>query len=571
MRQHNETRLLRFPAMIAKYVTFVVDAAVIVVSLVACQSENDLPNIQVGDEIEFAATLRNTVGVTRAQEGSPVKLDSVYIERTPFDMPFFIELCSKKDGTDVHEIGKYEVPSGNQGQLKPMAPNKPLTWQTLDEKHTFYSWNLPWDKDYAPEMAKDAYVEAGKPIKIEFRDSENTTGYNENKNNAYLEHFIGTKTKSYNYKTYGKYVDMTFQHLVSKIKINEFKLINSDGSIQKHLQANITFINMPKEATFYPHPSENPPSDVDKWASIDDRPRVDKPWTQEADEGVTFYIDNKPNDASNVFYVCPEIDFSEIDYQIKLLTDGYQYKDTYYGTFDDVIFERIPNSAYDKGEDMDSKILHAGEEMTLNIVLIPGIGPGLSLVISPWSTEKPTDAVYHPYPGIFSDAEINDFIRSFAEQNRDSYENDPDFPERFFDLYGEKRINEKGEIEKVFPLYDNFLNATNYNNIFPIPRGYVLDGQGHTVSMRTNSGTYGWSAYYNIGYCRDIYLTDLNGENSIYIDSEYHVWITDPDTGEFVWTENQLTPLTGNNKGYDIDAKTGKVLQTTYFNNNIPN
>lgn len=571
MKQHNESILFVLSSRIVKHFTFIACLAVMVVSFIACQTEDELPRMQVGDKIEFGAMVRNNMLVTRA-------LDSVYITHSPFNMDFFIELCCDNEPSEDNHFGTYVVPSGFDGRLDAKQGTNALKWVDLVSPHTFYSWNVPWREDYKPKprtKAGDSDNIGDLPvdtIQVQFHGSAGKTEYYEYINDAILENFVGAKTVPYTYNKHGKYVDMTFHHLVSKIVIKSFILIETDGSIQEDLRAKMTFINMPTQATFYPHPKAGVPEREagDKTPKYD-RPRVDKPWVQYPDEGLTYYIANEAIRDGDVFYVCPEIDFRTIDYQIKLVDvrGNYAGRDVYYGTFDNVLFEREPGTDYDNVDGEDYYTLHAGEEMALNIVLIPGIGPGLSIVISKWSTDESNDATYHPYQGVYSDAEVNDLINSFANQKSYNDDEAQALANMLFEMYGEEVYNEKTEKwEKVFRLYDNVASGSN---IFPVPPGYILDGQGHTISLKTNSGTYGWGAYYNIGYCRNIYLTDPNGNNTIYIDSDGYVYIEDTTTGEFVKTTHQLTPLTGNNKGYDINAQTGEVKQTLYYNNNITN
>ena len=521
--------------------------------LVSCLSDKEGgPMLTAGDEVGFVGYVSDKSDVrTRDLVTKDIAYD-------PFSMDFYIQLCCYNDKNNltnpVHtEFGTYVVPNGYEGRLASKDSDNPLSWYDLNLYHTFYAWNLPWESDYEPNDE-----DLAKGIDIVFENSSEDSGFDEHRNNAKYEHFIGAKSaEPYSYKQHGKYVDLTFHHLVSRIRIGSCILIQPTGSIQEQIQADITFVGMPTEATFYPHPEDG------------GRPRV-VPKEANPDNGVTYFI-HKAATAKDVFYICPEVDFSKVDFQIKVKDEEYEKLDTYYGTFDDVIFKRDPGVDYDSENDDDSRILHAGEQMTLNIVLIPGIGPGLSILISEWSTDDPTDSQYHTYPGIYSDAEVKEMHDYFAGQR--TYGDDDKNVERLFDMYGqEKDIDGDGVPEKVFVLYDNVDISNGSNaNIFPVPDGYVVDGMGHTITLKSNRGSNGdfgyTQTYFNVGPVRDVWLTD--GTNTIYIDRDGYVWIYDAEKQDYVITDNKLEPLDGDYKSYDISCETGKVHKSTYYNNNI--
>ena len=529
-----------------------------VLSLAACSIPADSLRRGAADEpIEFGAYV---------SEGKVVRtrvLDSVYIASDPFNMPFYIQLCA--DG-GVTELGTYQVMSGYEGRLAPTdGKNKALMWHDLSSDHTFYAWNMCIQRGDNGDGAADAdnnttptenEIKNGIPIK--FLNSSEEDGYVENNNNVIYENFIGARSETVSYDKHGKYVDLTFHHLVSKINIASFVLIEPGGAIQRHLKADVTFVGMPTEAVFYPHPADG------------GRPRVE-PKEPSMDNGVTYYIYNEPKTGkleSNVFYICPEADFSKIDFKVQLNNEEYKDYNTYYGTFDDVVFKRNPGDDYDnpKAEDGsyvdDSKILHAGEMMTLNITLIPGIGPGLAVTIDKWSTDNMRESQYHSQPGIYSDAEVKEIIDIFYNQTQYDEASIKDTLDRLFEMYG--YTGEDGK--KYFPLYEDVA----YNsNIFPVWRDYIIDGMGHTITLKTNPNNTGYvqGPYFNVGPVRDVWLTD--GTNTIYIDKEGYVWTFNKEANEYKRTENHLDELTGNEKSYDISCKDGKVHNSTYYNNSI--
>ena len=571
------------------YIVFLL--ASIVVSVVSC-SDEDLPGGSgpyAGRGIPFGASIVEdrgvaTRGLTRGNPG----LDSIYVAFDPWNQDFYIQLNTEEEnGAPLTEYGVYHVPSAYEGRLDAVDASNTLNWKNLDRKHTFYAWTVPWmktnpaafideaasvaDEAETPERAEpELYTPSEDTIPVFFYNSSEEYGFLLNKNNAVYEGFIGAKTGSYTYNEHGKYVDLTFHHLVSKIRIESLILIQPNGSVQKDLQADMTFIGMPIKATFYPHPKPGDGSG----APDGSRPYVGRPYIESPDTGVTYYINNRAN-SKDIFYICPEVDFSNIDYQIKINTKGYETLQTYYGTFDDVVFERNTGWGYDKGPDekgdtIDRKILHAGEEMSLNIVLIPGVGPGLKVIIQDWSTEKPVESQYHSHPGFYSDAELQELMDVLYNINSSSYDNPPAELELLFEMYG---YTENGK--KYFPLYENLTprKGNNVSNIFPIPPGYIIDGMGHTVTLKTNEGDYwgeGRSKYFNVGgLCRDIYFSDENGENTIYIDSDGYIWITGED-GQLVPTSNHLPdPMPDNVKGFDISCKSGSIRPTGYYNDNI--
>ena len=494
-------------------------------------------------------------------------IDSTYIAYEPFSMPFFIQMCTTdENGNEVKTVSTYAVTSGYEGRLDAMYADKALEWKTLNQDHVFYAWNTEyWEKTEGTGVSTGEGTEpddngqeeisgSADPVEIVFHNSpEGVDGYDKYTNNSIYENFIGAKSESYKYSERGKYVELKFYHLVSKIKIGSFILIEPGGAIQKDLQAEMTFIGIPTAATFYPHPQD------------DGHPVVKVEQEVDPDDGLTFFIGNKAT-VNDVFYICPEVNFSEIDYKITLNATNYQYRGTYYGTFQNVEFVRNHGTDYDGVNDQTT--LHAGEMMTLNITLIPGIGPGLKLIIDNWSTESYNESRYQPYPGLYTASELMELIDYFASQkiyfpSENGWEAVEAQLQRFLELYG-KTIDD----QKWFLIYDNI---TIDSNIFPIPYGFMLNGYGHTVFMKTNSsgGIHNGHPYYNIGPARDIYLSDPNGNNTIYIDAEGFIWVTDETTGELIKTENQLTDLVGNEKSYDIDSKTGAIRKSNYYNNNI--
>ena len=567
-----------------RYFNYILFAATLILTsaLTGCQADDFDPMGDLagdGAQLMFGYTFNEDRGVL-TKAGTP-GLDSVYVEYPSWKQNFYIELNTTEGTEPIKKYGVYGVPSGQSGMLtaKEGYGYDPLNWENLNNKHTFYSWTIPW-MTTAPagglpdggDGETEYYTPSANPVDVRFYNSAENDGYDEHMNNAIYEGFIGAKSESFSYAEHGKYVELSYHHLVSKIVIESLIMINTDGSIEKNLAADMTIIGMPVKATFYPHPT----ADDESGAPANWRPYVGRPYDVSEDKGVTYFIDNEPQ-YDDVFYVCPEVDFSRIDYQIKLNSAEYADYSTYYGTFDDVEFVRETGWGYDRpGDDednpADSKILHAGEEMRLNIVLIPGVGPGLKVIIRKWSTDKPMDSQYHPHQGFYTEAEINQLMDLLYGFDKETYDNPPPELQQLFEMYGYEQDD-----KKYFPLYENLtiFKGTNVSNIFPIPPGYIIDGMGHTVTLKTNTGAYwegeGTSNYFNVGgLCRDIYFSDENGNNTIYIDPDGYVWITDSVTGLLTRTDNQLPEeMPANTRGFDISCKTGKIRYTTYFNDRL--
>lgn len=562
-----------------RYLNYIIftSALILALALAGCRADEADPlDFSTGDNtVSFRYSLNEDQCVL-TRDGNP-GLDSVYVEYPSWNQNFYIQLNTVDNGKPYVQYGVYGVPSGQSGILRSKEGFDELNWVNLNNKHTFYSWTIPWmtaepkDGTGSDDGTEEYYIPSDNTVDINFYNSSEKEGYEQHNNNAVYEGFIGAKSESYSYAEHGKYVELSYHHLVSKIIIESLIMINTDGSIEKNLAADMTFIGMPIKATFYPHPTNDDGSGApENW-----RPYVGQPFTKSDDMGVTYFIDNEPQ-YDDVFYVCPEVDFSQIDYQIKLNSEEYADYSTYYGTFDDIEFVRETGWGYDRPGDeenpADSKILHAGEEMRLNIVLIPGKGPGLKVIIRRWSTDKPLESQYHPHQGFYTEAEINQLMDLLYNFDKNAYDNPPPELQQLFEMYGYEKDG-----KKYFPLYENLTitKGNNVSNIFPIPPGYIIDGMGHTVTLKTNTGAYwgaeGTSNYFNIGgICRDIYFSDENGNNTIYIDPEGYIWVTDSVTGMLTITDNRLPDeLDENTRGFDISCKTGKIRPTGYYNDKI--
>lgn len=477
--------------------------------------------------IAFSAGIRNSDALmTRDGHEANAEPGIDPMNSTLYNMDFFIEVCCKvEDNEPTSDVGTYIIPSGYSSWLQAKDTKERLKWRDLKANHTFYGWNLPWKPE--PEAADPL-----QPLKILFHDSPEGPAYDTCKNNEIYQYFVGVKRADVSYEKNGQYVELVFKHLVSKIVIDKLSMIEGPHTVQNNLRADMTIYGIPKSATFYPHPTgEIAARSKDGYPIVVADPLDD---TQE-DTGITYHIINDRNNATtDVFYVCPEIDFRDLTFEIKINDESYSPYGSYWGNFSDVKFLRKTGTNYDEGG--DETVLHAGEEMHLIIELYQGMGPGLAVVIEPWSTDNPngSEAVHHSHAGIYTDSEAGDIIHVFGKANPTE-----DEINNLLELYGEKDVN--GAYTGLFCLYENIKVS---GSSFPLAEGYTLDGLGHTIRMD--------SSPVKIGRMRDVYLTD--GKNIIYIDNDGNVFTVDPNT----YDRTEKGRL-GEGNSFTIDLKTGKV------------
>lgn len=520
-----------------------------------CRTDNgDAIQLPVDGGIKFGAAVHE---ISAAQTRTLVAND---ITHEYGDVDFFIQLDYAEPEAETAEstIRRYEVASIYEGRLDAKSSQLQLKWKDATSAHMFYAWTLPWIKDEAEKYADENegaesclnnyYDPDGKPkIVVEFHDSGDGENFEKYQNNAIFEKFIGAQIGPYNYKKQGNYVPLTFYHLVSQVFLNKLTVIRGDGSRHEDLKGDLTFIGMPKKAVFDPHPATLPDGTSPhpaEWITYPDKgwnthphhPVVIGPKDRyEPNSELTFFISEPKEDDRLLhrFFICPEVDFSKLAYRVKITTEGAdEFGIEYYGDFSKVKFRRVKGNDYDKGTNTgdnssaeDDTVLHAGEMMTLNITLHPGVGPGATIVIQDWSDPQPTESSHYAHPGIFTD--------HAAQELADANEKDM---EELFNLYGET-----DEGEKVFKIYEN---VTVTGNNFPARGDYMIDGMGHTITMGSSQVT--------VGAMRDVYLTD--GTNIVYIDDEGKVFTVDPKTYMMAQT-GRLEK----GKSSTIDLTTGEV------------
>ena len=467
---------------------------VILLISVACQSDKLAEfDGKPWDVVSFDARLENTASV---MSRVPSEDSSVYIAEKPYDMDFYIQLASADDTNNpVSNFGTYVVASGYEGKLVEKNNSLPLIWQSLRGEHTFYGWTFPFG-DNSEFYDRNPYLNFNKldpsePVpsaRIKFQDSpEGDETYSKYKNNSIYETFIGVKKGPVTYMKNGTYVPLIFRHLVSKIFVEEL-ILNQSGSIQEHLQANVTFYGMPKTATFIPRPDgDMPPVVVPDEATVDDE--------------LTFFISNTSK-KDDYLYICPEIDFSKVSFSIKLTSTEEEFNGMreYSGNFSNVFFDRTgvnwdnlnPDGSW-KAD--DSTILHAGEMMIIRIILYPGGGGGLFIKIVPWSTQDPKESTHHSRPGIYNNSSLSEIIKAAKDNIND-----------IFALYGQG--------DNIFNLYEN---VTLSESNLVIPDDYILEGNGHLITVSKSP--------VEVKNVRNVYLSD--GKNTIYIDAEGDIYLVD--------------------------------------------
>ena len=520
-----------------------------------------------------------------------------------------------------------------------------LNWFASDTKHEFWSWTWPLQKldysevQYKEETAGDAEEqfpnanglpltfissffslpnnddedESGKASSIGTRDGEEEDSETEPvepattwHNGEALERLVGAKTdRSYIFNQDGRYVPLTYKHLVSKIILGDFWLYDNTGATQKNLKALITFYGMPKRAMFYPYPKKNQQGEVPAPYVTIDHSNPYGTSTESTPEEVatgveleydrnqylTFYIMNEGNHEDNsgglildddyyrghdAFYICPEIDFSELEYKVEFyeaVVEGtgeeakvvgfqphprYGVRGGYFGDFKNVEFRREigkdenGNSIYDPNPS-DDHVLHAGEVMILNMKVYEKSGPGVGVWIRNWSAENLKSATYHKHTGIYSDADAA-AVRSaywYASPNT-TYDGRK---ERSGELYGETEKDEETGKETTvirmysditFACYDSSVGAKNHYHFRLYPekdKDVILDGMGYTISFVEQYPAHTEPhEYFYIGNVRDVYVT--NGETTIYFDDEGRICRLNEETGKYeptneVWKPNE--------------------------------
>lgn len=566
-----------------------------------------------GSELQTRADNNNADEQEHIWTNPPKDVTYEEFKRTRF---YIYEEEQDADGnpTDwTQAIGTYWVGSGNQGQLDPVFEEfhaDRLLWRKNNTPHRFWSWTWPMDDDDWEGSGSDDAQGGSEPgdgqtdaaagyeplnqseieeyIKLkyfDFQDSGLGDGEDGWNNGAVLERLVGATTdRAYTYIDDGKYVPLQFRHLVSKIVVGSFVLVDAQGATHNNLKGNITFMGLPKRAILYPRPEGNgfrPVVKIDEEHPYGETVTTKCPWIERKtnkdyedankeylnhtlrfaikNEGIT---QNGVETGYDTFYIAPEVDFDDVEFEVEFLqkvndnwvpNTEYNSRGNYYGTFKSVTFRRVKDTDYDGegGENVGtetspkySKVLHAGEVMVINMTIYEQGSPGMGVDIKDWNSERGKGVLHHIRPGIYSDAE--------ARSLRDALSSNPtkEKLEEMGILYADKDEGVDDEYKDVFRMYHDVTLPEPKE--FPIPDGYILDGMGFTLKFEDSAPDH----QITIGNMRDIYIT--NGHYTIYIDADGNILWLDEKTGEYQETGGNV-----NAESTTIDLTNGTITSQT--------
>lgn len=535
-------------------------------TLLSCSNEVIREDDFDGDEILFTGTvLESSELSTRAN----TSVSDVDYAKFP-DTDFYVHIeGNDRDGVLRDKTGTYWVQSSTQGMLWPKVSSERLKWFSRDAGHQFWSWTVPWEN-------RDEYTPTTDEITITFEDSpiaklEDPDNYFDN--GSCLERFVGATNGEFIYNRDGIYVPIQYRHLVSKIRLYTFAIVdNSTGSSYNNLKGNFTLLGMPRTAKFYPRPEDGP--NGEKRAPY---VAMDPNHDYSDGEGVTFTIQNlNPSHSTSTsakpydfFYVCPEMDFSELQFKIELYErvedsespTGYKWvlntthgnRGAFYGDFRNVTFSRsTTGSNYDDpnnetGNLLDDKILHAGEYMSLVISINSQGVPSVKGTITSWTTGTTEyEAQQHIYPGIYSDGEAHDLLDMYVSGKHSQDEKD-----EFFDLFGHGYVSDDPDDYDYFPgmsgkkIYRFYDDITIYRPDFVLDSDVMIDGMGHMLDFgRATSYTFTVSKNLRNIYLKTSYFYDTSQWYMIFIDDTGKIWKVDPETWEKTPTSYDISKAT---------------------------
>ena len=478
-------------------------------------------------------------------------------------------------GEHRSETAPYMIPSGYSGIVIPKDMENGLNWFSRANAHNFWGWTVPYDRDY--EFSESDLTDG---IKVEFKDTDiqelnNNSTYTFKsgswENGAILEQMLGGKSGPYVYDVNGMYIPLTFRHMVSKIILRTFNIVdNVAGTGNTNQRGEITIYGLPKEGTFHICPVND-----------DGTPRfpyiaMPEDWDYDQTQGQKFVISNYSKNLKwegktswtssttpkDCWYICPEVDLSRLSFKIEIYeynaTDGewqlsqsHGVNGAYYGDFSNVTFTRN-NSNYDDPAGGDETILHAGEYLTLNFnIQERGNATAQGNITGWYSYPSSTDRTgnSHVHQGLYTNDDVRDFNDIMSS-------GDPESMEDYYNMFGSARDTGEdleGEYPdyeelydkelKVFDLYDDVGSASYHNStsssstttkVSNLNTGddYMLDGNGHTINCTSTS--------MKVGHVRNVYLrvyyytsTSSNiTEKIVYIDKMGNIWLVDPETFE---------------------------------------
>lgn len=467
-------------------------------------------------------------------------------------------------------LSTYAIPSGYSGTLTPKENKPVLNWFSRNKEHYFCSWTVPWDNDAEPST---------EPFEVQFKDTDirettsstaSTFAAGSWQNGKVLEQCIGAINGPFQYVVTGQYVPLQFRHLVSKIYLGGFAIVdNATGTSATNLKGNLTIYGLPKTATYYPVNKNADGTYTRPYIAMDpdfNYPKNEGVQFAITNYGRTYYTDSggyiyngfTSSSSSTLYdcwYICPEVDFSKLSFKIEIFeyingqwvkSSKYGSSGDFYGDFSGITFSRSTSgSNYDDypNTGSDKTILHAGEYIQLSFNLNTKGNPVIKSNIYDWSnTTQSRTAHQHVKPGIFSLIEANEFSSAMNSK-------DPERLEEMWEMYGSGQNthddpndpNYEDEMN-IYKLYEDVGysgsgtsttgSSAKLGSTLYVADGYILDGMGHTVNTAYSSLT--------IGHVRDIYFryyssSTTNGittytEYIIYIDPNGEVFKVDPVT-----------------------------------------
>lgn len=507
-------------------------------------------------------------------------------------------------GNFRQKTATYMIPSGYSGVVVPKVESDYLNWFSRVNPHCFWGWSVPYDPDYV--VKEEDFTEG---IKVEFKDTpisdlNNNSTYTFKAgswaNGEILEQMLGGRSGPFIYDENGMYVPLLFRHMVSKILVKTFNMVdNVAGSGNANLRGVITIYGLPKEGTFHINPKDENGKPTFPYISKPENWDYDQTQYQQFVisnynkylkwEGTSWTSSSSSGIPKDCWYICPEVDLSKLSFMIQIyeynteaqewqLSESRGKNGAYYGDFSGVTFTRN-NTNYDDPKGGDETILHAGEYLSINFNIQANGNASAHGNIVSWTsgTSNEKSGNSHVHQGLYTNDDVrdlNDIMSSGDEQRMEDFYNmfgsarstadDPEgkYPD-YEDIYGHEM--------NVFDLYDDVgssavhsgsSSSSTTTKVGNLNTGddYILDGNGHTINVNSTS--------LSIGHVRNVYLrlyyytsSTLSGsiyyEYLVYIDNNGDVWIVDPVTFEETPTGENINnpdkcPVT-------LNMATGKV------------
>lgn len=485
-----------------RYILKVLCGVACMSALSSCTDEYGLLYREGKPSLNFTAEIENDRS-TRAS--TPINSDYANVK-------FYVMMDYKPQNDQPYmawdKIGNYVVKSGYTGIFDVATASQTkldsLNWQTADTDHMFVGWSFTQGtkaNDPVPKVKNDAgetitYVPSRDTQTIYFNNEFYPDNWGDWQNGALFEKFVGAVNGPYNYESNGAYAPLHFYHLVSKISV-QVRVYDYSG-YYTDIPYTMTINGLPSRGTFYPY-SQND----DGTPKL---PYVEK--VEKDDDAVTFKMIGRNNSTRYPFYICPDVDISQLSYTIKvgdgsIATNGVTWEQMFPNSYKGD-FSKLKNFTNRKNPGEQSTILHAGEYLQIVLWLMPDGGTGAGVTIVDWNVMDEQEGTTYPRTGIFSSGEANELTGSNVDWD---------------DIFG--RYGDTSTGEKVINVYDN-VEITD--NTLTVPDPYVLDGLGHLFTLPEDTTDI------TLQNVRNAYFT--NGTKIIYIDDEGNIYSVDPLTFE---------------------------------------